>query len=51
MTATDNLSLDIDECSDPNMCDKNADCLNTEGSYKCTCKQGFAGNGRVYTGD
>ena len=37
---------DIDECSaDPSPCDADADCTNSEGSYSCTCKQGFAGDG------
>ena len=42
---------DIDECSsDPSPCDENADCTNSDGSYSCTCKQGFAGNGTVCNG-
>ena len=37
---------DIDECAaDPSPCDENADCTNSDGSYSCTCKQGFTGNG------
>lgn len=37
---------DIDECStDTSPCDENAECTNSEGSYSCTCKQGFTGNG------
>ncbi|KAM7375743.1 hypothetical protein PAMP_005521 [Pampus punctatissimus] len=31
---------DINECLLPGLC-KNADCLNTKGSYRCTCKQGY----------
>lgn len=42
---------DIDECSsNPSPCDENADCTNSGGSYSCTCKQGFAGNGTVCNG-
>jgi hypothetical protein len=31
-------------------CDENADCMNTEGSYKCLCKAGYQGNGILCTG-
>ena len=42
---------DLDECSlDPSPCDVNADCANNIGSYICTCKQGYAGNGTVCAG-
>ena len=37
---------DIDECSD-SVCDTNAECSNSEGSYQCDCKHGFYGDGRV----
>ena len=38
--------LDIDECSaESSPCDENADCVNSNGSYSCTCKQGFTGDG------
>ena len=43
--------LDIDECStEPSPCDQNADCTNSDGSYSCTCKPGFAGNGTACEG-
>ncbi|XP_027054015.1 adhesion G protein-coupled receptor E2-like, partial [Pocillopora damicornis] len=41
---------DIDECkSDILRCDVNANCSNTYGSYKCTCKEGYNGTGHVCT--
>lgn len=38
---------DINECAvqERNKCDKNANCFNTHGSYRCVCKSGFSGNG------
>ena len=40
--------IDINEClSIP--CDKNA-CINNNGSYSCSCKPGFKGNGTVCVG-
>ena len=45
------FTADIDECLvDPSLCDKNAACTNSEGSYRCTCKQGFTGVGAVCEG-
>ena len=42
---------DFDECSlEPTPCDNTASCTNTEGSFTCTCKQGFTGNGTVCEG-
>ena len=32
---------DIDECNHFNVCDGNADCENTDGSFNCVCKLGF----------
>ena len=43
------LVLDIDECAG-NPCDVNAACLNTNGSYECSCRPGFDGDGRSCTG-
>jgi hypothetical protein len=40
---------DIDECnqnSKINECHQYADCLNTYGSYNCSCKDGFEGDGK-----
>ena len=44
--------VDIDECStrDSLPCDANADCINTFGSYNCTCRIGYSGNGTTCTG-
>ncbi|KHJ80423.1 calcium binding EGF domain protein [Oesophagostomum dentatum] len=37
---------DVNEClRAPYLCDKNAECMNREGSFICTCLPGFAGNG------
>ena len=45
------ISLDIDECSaDPDSCDQNADCSNSKGSYSCTCRIGFTGDGKTCQG-
>ncbi|XP_068702923.1 uncharacterized protein [Montipora foliosa] len=41
---------DIDECSaSPPICDVNAVCNNTLGSYNCCCKTGFTGDGKTCT--
>ena len=43
--------LDINECSlETDNCDSNAFCTNTEGSFTCTCKSGFQGDGIICTG-
>ena len=37
----------MDECSIKiHHCSSYADCENSVGSYTCTCKKGFSGNGR-----
>ena len=36
---------DIDECSTGGVCDENAECLDTPGSYMCTCHSGYIGDG------
>jgi len=46
------VSSDVDECSgESSPCDVNADCTNSDGSYSCTCKQGFTGNGTICQGN
>ena len=47
---------DVNECLENNTdnCDVNAECLNTEGGYNCTCKPGFTdvnGDGTNCTGN
>ena len=43
--------VDIDECSKgSHVCHVNAGCTNTNGSYNCTCKEGFIGDGRSCSG-
>ena len=38
--------IDINECEDDtDSCDENADCTNTDGSYTCSCRPGYSGNG------
>ena len=38
------ICVDTDECMQ-DICDENADCSNTDGSFECTCRQGFFGDG------
>lgn len=35
--------LDINECQTPNKCSANKICINSIGSYKCVCRDGYAG--------
>ena len=44
-------SLDINECSiGSHVCHVNANCINTDGSHNCSCKEGFIGDGRSCSG-
>ena len=47
-----NLLLDIDECKvyRNDICDTNAKCINTQGSFECQCKTGYQGNGFICKG-
>uniref|UniRef100_A0A1I7SEF3 Nidogen n=1 Tax=Bursaphelenchus xylophilus TaxID=6326 RepID=A0A1I7SEF3_BURXY len=38
--------IDRNECAQPGICDRNAVCENSVGSYTCTCREGFVGDGR-----
>ena len=43
---------EINECElGTHACDKNANCLNTNGSYNCRCKPGFSGNESFCNGE
>ena len=42
---------DINECEQqPSVCHNNAKCEDTEGSYECTCVDGYIGDGTLCTG-
>ncbi|CAH3113355.1 unnamed protein product, partial [Porites lobata] len=42
---------DLDECKDKiHQCDVNANCTNIPGSYNCTCRPGYTGNGNICNG-
>ena len=44
--ACTSFKLDIDECNEgTDLCDTNANCINTNGSYECICNSGYEGSG------
>ena len=46
------MYVDINECEDdPEICDINANCINTIGSYMCSCSSGYTGDGTMCTGE
>ena len=47
---TRKMCVDVDECRGSNRCHRNAECRNNVGSYTCTCRTGFAGNGYSCSG-
>ena len=45
------ILTDIDECSTKtHNCNLNANCTNTDGSFKCVCKEGYTGDGKSCNG-
>lgn len=44
--------LDVDECGAGTFsCDADAECINTKGSYNCSCKPGYQGDGKTCEGE
>lgn len=40
------MLLDVDECEiGAHNCDMHASCVNVPGSFKCSCREGWVGNG------
>ena len=40
------MAVDDDEClADADICDPNAQCTNTVGSFTCACNTGYSGDG------
>ena len=45
------FNSDTDEClTDQHNCHPNADCINTQGSFICSCKDGYLGDGQECVG-
>ena len=45
------ILADIDDCSDNSHdCDPLATCINSNGSFKCDCKEGYYGDGKSCSG-
>lgn len=44
-------NTDIDECAlGRYTCDRNAECMDTVGGYRCSCSPGYTGDGRSCSG-
>ena len=51
LSITPSIGVDIDECTPNNGgCSEQAVCSNTEGSFACSCNDGYAGDGFTCTG-
>ena len=44
-------TIDINECASTSDCHAHAICMNTVGSYVCTCMEGYTGDGKDCTGN
>ena len=43
---------DIDECAaETDTCHQEATCMDTDGSYICTCNSGYTGDGQICNGN
>ena len=46
------IYVDINDCEDdPEICGMNANCINTIGSYMCSCSSGYTGDETMCTGE
>ena len=43
--------IDVNECSSTDSCHHNANCINTAGSFTCSCVDGYSGDGTQCTGN
>ena len=50
ITIMNTLTSDVDECEMYSVCNENARCRNTPGSYLCLCNDGYQGNGKICNG-
>ena len=42
---------DVDECTaETDDCDDNAECTNNDGSFSCSCNNGWTGDGKTCDG-
>jgi hypothetical protein len=44
------IIIDVNECVTESPCHANGTCNNTEGSYTCTCNNGYSGDGFLCDG-
>ena len=50
-TLPPSLAPDVDECTTgTDDCDDNAECTNNDGSFSCSCNNGWTGDGKTCDG-